>query len=153
MQDSVAIRDIALCDYDRWLPLWSGYNAFYGRSGASALPPNITAMTWQRFFDPHEPVNALVAERGDELLGLVHYIFHRSTIMLAPVCYLQDLFTSEACRGRGIGGALIAAVYGRAREAGSTRVYWLTQESNLTARRLYDQVAQRPGFILYRQDV
>lgn len=153
MQDSVAIRDIALRDYDRWLPLWSGYNAFYGRTGASALPPNITAMTWQRFFDPHEPVNALVAERGDELLGLVHYIFHRSTIMLAPVCYLQDLFTSEASRGRGIGGALIAAVYGRAREAGSTRVYWLTQESNLTARRLYDQVAQRPGFILYRQDV
>jgi GNAT superfamily N-acetyltransferase len=108
-------------------------------------------MTWARFFDAYEPVNALVAELDGRLVGLVHYIFHRSTIMISPTCYLQDLFTSEAARGRGFGKALIEAVYGKAREAGSPRVYWLTHETNHTAMRLYDAVAERSGFLQYRK--
>jgi GNAT superfamily N-acetyltransferase len=131
--------------------LWNGYNAFYGREGATALPPEITAMTWSRFFDAYEPVHALVAESNGRLLGIVHYLFHRSTISVAPNCYLQDLFTDAAARGKGVGRALIEAVYARAGEAGCPRVYWLTHETNTTARALYDAVAENSGFIVYRK--
>lgn len=147
------VRPVAAADYAQWLPLWDGYNAFYGRAGPTALPAEITWTTWQRFLDPAEPVYALVAERDGRLLGLTHYLFHRSTIHVQLVCYLQDLFTTEEARGQGIGRALIEEVAARARAAGAARVYWLTHETNQTARRLYDQVAANSGFIVYRRQL
>jgi GNAT superfamily N-acetyltransferase len=150
MPGSVLVRSIAQTDFAQWQPLWQGYNLFYGRP---ALPVEITQMTWSRFFDAYEPVHALVAEKDGQLLGLAHYLFHRGTTSIEPVCYLQDLFTNEAARGQGIGRALIEAVYERARIAGSKRVYWQTHESNATARRLYDKVAELSGFIVYRKQI
>ena len=147
----VSIRPVARGDYHQWLPLWEGYNAFYERTGPTALPPQITAMTWARFFDAYEPVHGLVAQSDGRLIGLTHYLFHRSTTAIEPLCYLQDLFTSEATRGKGVGRALIHAVYDRARLAGSPRVYWQTQETNHTAVLLYDKVAERSGFVVYRK--
>lgn len=151
MSDALTIRAITRQDYDRWLPLWDGYNAFYGRSGATALPADVTASTWSRFFDAYEPVHALVAESGGTLLGLAHYLFHRTTTAIAPLCYLNDLFTADAARGKGVGRALIEAVYDEARRAGSPRVYWQTHETNTVAQALYDKVAERSGFIVYRK--
>ncbi len=151
MSDDVTIRFVTRDDYDQWLPLWDGYNAFYERSGPTALAPEITAMTWQRFFDAYEPVHALVADAGGTLLGLTHYLFHRSTTAIAPTCYLQDLFTSQAARGKGVGRALINGVYAQAGLAGSPRVYWQTHETNHTAMQLYDKVADKPGFVIYRK--
>jgi len=149
---TLAIRPIAPDDRAAWAPLWDGYNAFYGREGATALAPEITDVLWQRLFDTNEPVYALVAEDAGRLLGLAHFLFHRSTTRIEPVCYLQDLFTAPAARGRGVARALIEGVYARARDAGATRVYWQTRENNLDARRLYEQVAQHDGFIVYRHD-
>jgi GNAT superfamily N-acetyltransferase len=151
MPGDVLIRFVTPGDYAQWLPLWDGYNAFYGRSGPTALSPAITAMTWARFFDSYEPVHALVAESDGALLGLTHYLFHRSTTAIEPTCYLQDLFTSEAARGKGVGRALINGVYEQARRAGSSRVYWQTHETNHTAMQLYDKVAERSGFVFYRK--
>jgi len=153
MASSVTIRPVAPDDFAQWKPLWDGYNRFYGRADATALPDAITQMTWSRFFDAYEPVHALVAERDGQLIGLVHYLFHRSTIQIAPTCYLQDLFTGEGSRGQGVGRALIEAVYERAKAAGASRVYWLTHETNATAIRVYDQVAERSGFIVYRKNL
>ncbi|HWE45196.1 MAG TPA: GNAT family N-acetyltransferase [Caulobacteraceae bacterium] len=147
----LTIRPIAEADRDAWLPLWDGYNAFYGRFGPTALPVEITAATWARFFDPSEPVHALVAERDGVMLGLTHYLFHRSTTMLALTCYLQDLFTVEAARGQGVGRALIEAVFERAKQAGSDRIYWQTHETNTHAMKLYDKVAEKSGFLVYRK--
>lgn len=151
MSSTIAIRPVAREDYGQWEPLWDGYNAFYGRSGPTALDPAVTRMTWERFFDAYEPVHALVAESEGHLLGLTHYLFHRSTTAIAPSCYLQDLFTSEAARGRGVGRALIEGVYERAALAGCPRVYWQTHETNATAMQLYDKVAERSGFVVYRK--
>jgi GNAT superfamily N-acetyltransferase len=148
---TLSVRPIARQDYDQWLPLWDGYNAFYGRSGPTALSSEITRMTWSRFFDAYEPVHALVGESNGRLVGLTHYLFHRSTTAIEPSCYLQDLFTAEAARGQGVASALIYGVYERAKLAGSPRVYWQTHETNLTAQRLYDKVAERSGFIVYRK--
>ncbi|RWL75852.1 MAG: GNAT family N-acetyltransferase [Mesorhizobium sp.] len=151
MSGQLTVRPVTRQDYEQWLPLWDGYNAFYGRTGPTALAGEITQMTWSRFFDAYEPVHALVAERGGCLLGLVHYLYHRSTTSIAPSCYLQDLFTTQAARGQGVGRALIEDVYERAREAGANRVYWLTHETNHTAMQLYDRIGNRSGFVVYRK--
>jgi GNAT superfamily N-acetyltransferase len=153
LTQAAVIRPVAESDFERWLPLWAGYNRFYGRFDDTALPEDITRTTWARFFDPAEPVHAVVAESEGHLIGLVHYLFHRSTIMIAPTCYLQDLFTSEAARGQGVGEALIRAVYAVARAAGGSVVYWHTHETNAVARKLYDRVAANSGFLVYRQRV
>jgi GNAT superfamily N-acetyltransferase len=151
VQNSLVVRPVQPDEFDAWAQLWDGYNAFYGRHGPTALPALTTRTTWQRFFDAYEPVHCLVGARDGVLVGLVHYIFHRTTIQIAPTCYLQDLYTSATVRGQGIGRALIEAVYDRARTANCGRVYWLTHETNLEARRLYDSVAERSGFIVYRK--
>lgn len=152
MSDPI-IRPAARADYDRWLPLWDGYNAFYGRSGAAALAPEVTAATWERFFDPYEPMFALVAEQDGALLGLTHYLLHRSTTALLPSLYLQDLFTTADARGKGVGRALIEGVYAAAQKRSLPRVYWLTHETNDTAMKLYDRVAEKSGFLVYRKSI
>ncbi len=152
MSPELHIRPVLKDDYHQWKHLWDGYNAFYGRKDATALPDEISRSTWSRFFDSYEPVHALVAEQSGQILGLVHYLFHRSTISIQPTCYLQDLFTVEAARGKGVGRALIQEVYRRAADAGSRRVYWLTHETNTTAMKLYDKVAEKSGFVVYRKN-
>ena len=146
----VVVRDLGREDRDAWQVLWDGYNAFYGRHGDTALPGEVTETTWDRFFDEAEPVHALVATLDGVLVGLTHYLFHRTTVDVAQTCYLQDLFTAERVRGRGVGRALIAEVARRAKGQGSARVYWMTHETNTTAMVLYDQVAELSGFLVYR---
>jgi ribosomal protein S18 acetylase RimI-like enzyme len=141
-----AIRPLAAADRAAWEPLWQGYLTFY----KATIPAATTDVTWSRLLDPQEPMFALGAFDGEALLGIVHYLYHRSTWTAGDYCYLQDLFTVEAARGRGVGRALIAAVAEAARAAGASRVYWLTHESNATAQGLYDKVAQKSGFIQYR---
>jgi GNAT superfamily N-acetyltransferase len=143
----VVVRPIGSEDWERWLPLWRGYLEFY----RAEVADEVTRTTFARFFDEAEPVHAFVAARGDQLVGIVHYLYHRNTWMIAPVCYLQDLFAAPEARGHGVGRALIEAVYAAARTAGSPRVYWMTQESNVQARLLYDRIAQNSGFIQYRK--
>ena len=151
MTCSLQIRPVQPSDFPQWKVLWDGYNAFYGRKELTALPDEITRTTWSRFFDITEPMHALVAEYAGQLLGVAHYLFHRSTIQIEPTCYLQDLFTAEAARGQGVGRALIEEVYIRAKQAGSPRIYWQTHETNATAMQLYDKVAEKSGFIVYRK--
>ena len=143
----VAIRPLGPEDRADWEPLWAGYLAFY----EATIPSTVTETTWARLNDPAEPMHALGAFVDGQLVGIVHYLFHRSTWTTGDYCYLQDLFTDEAARGRGAGRALIEAVYERAPAAGASRVYWLTQEGNATARALYDKLADRSGFIQYRK--
>jgi GNAT superfamily N-acetyltransferase len=150
----IQVRPLQPTDRAAWAPLWDGYNAFYGRAGETALPAPITEMTWARFFDAYEPLHALVAaDESGRLLGLVHYLFHRSTTRIEPTCYLQDLFTTPESRGRGVGRALIEGVYAAVRQAGGRRVYWQTHTTNATARALYDKLARHDGFLIYGHDV
>ena len=153
MHEEIVVRPIERADYGGWRPLWNGYNAFYERVGETALPEQITAATWERFFNPAEPVHAFVARHRDRLVGLVHYLFHRSTTRLRDVCYLQDLFTVEDLRGKGIGRQLMLAVYEAARKAGASRVYWLTHTTNAKGRALYDKIGEHKGFIMYNHEL
>jgi GNAT superfamily N-acetyltransferase len=151
MKGKILIRAVRPDDFAEWKPLWDGYNAFYGRKEKTTLPDTITSMTWSRFFDGYEPMHALVAECAGHLLGLAHFLFHRSTISLESTCYLQDLFTAEDARNKGVGRALIEEVYRCAERAGARRVYWQTHETNATAMKLYDKVAEKSGFVVYRK--
>jgi GNAT superfamily N-acetyltransferase len=143
----LVVRPVRRTDRAQWDLLWRGYNDFYKRR----LPKRTSDTTWSRFFGTREPVHALVAAVDGRLVGLVHYLFHRSTSLVGPTCYLQDLFTAKDARGRGVGRALIEAVYARARLRGARRVYWHTHRTNRTAMRLYDRVAENSGFIVYRK--
>lgn len=142
------VRAIERRDRDQWAPLWRAYLEFY----QTAESTEVTDATFARIFDPLEPVHAVVAACGDRLVGFSHYLFQRSTWLVASRCYLQDLYVSPAERGGGVGRALIGAVAAAAKEAGAANVFWNTHETNAPARRLYDALAERTGFIQYRID-
>jgi GNAT superfamily N-acetyltransferase len=144
---SFRVRDVELKDRPLWELLWRDYQTI------RKAPEEVTNMTWRRFFDGLVPVYALVAEEGENVIGFAHYLFHRSTAKLGPICYLQDMFTVETARGRGVGRALIDAVCVRAKAAGASRVYWNTGETNATARALYDKVAVLTRFVQYRKEL
>jgi GNAT superfamily N-acetyltransferase len=146
---SFRIRPLLSSDRAQWEDLWNGYQTFY----KTRIPAQTTDTTWARFFNRNEPVYALVAEEDGALIGLVHYLFHHSTWTAGPYCYLQDLFMLETARGKGVGRALIEAVYAAAKREVASRVYWLTHETNVEAKRLYDKVAQNLGFVQYRKDL
>ena len=146
---AIAIRELKPGDREQWQPLWDGYNLFYERPN---LPREITEAAWARFLDPSEPMHAAVAELDGKIVGIVHYLYHRSTTSVELVCYLQDLFTAPEARGLGVGRALIEHVYDEAAKAGSTRVYWQTHEEN-PARKLYDRVARLTPFRRYVKEV
>ena len=143
-----AVRPLQPSDRAAWEPLWAAYQRFY----EVAIPPETIDLTWGRFHDSAEPMHALGAfDEDDRLVGIVHAIFHRSTWLPQWTCYLQDLYVDDSQRGRGTGALLIEAVADLARANGAGRLYWMTHETNATARRLYDQIAERSGFIQYRK--
>lgn len=144
---SILVRPIEAEERLDWEPLWRGYQTFYEVS----LTDKVTETTWHRLHDPAEPMRVLGAYVDGALKGIVHYIFHRSCWTIGDYCYLQDLFVAESARGLGLGRALITAVYEKADAAGASRVYWLTHETNQAAMGLYNQVADRSGFIQYRK--
>ena len=146
---SVAIKAIDNNDFDIWLTLWEDYQRFYEVD----LPKSVTRTTWRRFLDPAEPMRAALAMVGEKALGLAHTVYHRSTWTKGDYCYLQDLFVAHDARGFGVGRALIEHVYADAKRRGAPRVYWSTHETNHNAMQLYDRVADRSGFLVYRKSI
>ncbi|SEO53156.1 Ribosomal protein S18 acetylase RimI [Salinihabitans flavidus] len=144
----VTIRPLRPEDETGWRRLWTGYLDYY----ETAVPEEVYRTTFARLLsgDPHE-FNGLVAERDGELVGLTHYLFHRHAWKIENVCYLQDLYADPAVRGTGTGRALIEAVYAAADAAGAPAVYWLTQDFNHVARRLYDRIGKQTPFIRYNR--
>ncbi len=147
MTDAVRVRAAQPGDQQAWLGLWTDYCAFY----KAEVPARVTATLWARVLDPAFPVNGLVAEGADgTLLGLCHYVLHPHTWSADPVCYLEDLFTTQTARGRGVGRSLIRHLEELGRTAGWNRVFWHTEGTNATARMLYDKVTGgADGFVRY----
>ncbi|WP_246035881.1 GNAT family N-acetyltransferase [Aliishimia ponticola] len=135
-------------DRAQWARLWAGYHDFY----KATVAPEVYDLAFARLLgsDPNQ-FNGLVAEQDGKLVGLTHYLFHAHGWKVERVCYLQDLYADPDVRGTGIGRALIEAVYAAADAAGAPSVYWLTQEDNHTARRLYDRVGEYSGFVRYNR--
>ena len=141
------IRPLEPGDHAAWRDLWAQYFVFYGND----TPPEVYEATWARLLDPAEPVwGAVAVDEAGTVVGLVHYLFHRTTWAVEDTCYLQDLFTSAQSRGRGHARQLIEYVATEARRRNCIRVYWQTRDTTTTAQALYDKLAQRSGFIQYR---
>ncbi len=132
-------------DAREWRSLWQGYLEFY----RAVLPDAVTDTTWRRLLDPSEPLFGLVAASDGALAGFAHCVLHRGTWSVGDQCYLEDLYVAPGARGAGTGRALIEAVYREADRRGAERVYWLTHETNATARALYERIGRRSGFIQY----
>ena len=144
----VIIRPVMASDEDAWRGLWAAYLEFYG----TTVPDDVYRTTFARLLgDDPQDFSGVVAERDGALVGLSHYLFHRHCWRIENVCYLQDLYATPQTRGTGVGRALIEAVYTAADAAGAPTVYWLTQDDNLTARRLYDRIAAKTNFIKYQR--
>ncbi|EMQ4811913.1 GNAT family N-acetyltransferase [Citrobacter freundii] len=143
---AVTIESAEQKDYASWLPLWINYQTFY----RTIISDEVTKLTWERFFTPSEPVYCAVAKYDGKIVGLVHYLFHRSTWAESNYCYLEDLFVSEDVRGQHIGKQLIEYVQQQAKKNHASRLYWHTHETNLRGQRLYDWVAKKSGMIEYR---
>lgn len=150
MSDTKEINIRALCAEDRteWAEMWHDYLAFY----KTTLTQEIFETTFARILgdDPRD-FCALVAEQNGALVGLTHYVYHRHAWKIEDVCYLQDLYTRPETRGTGVGHALIEAVYEQAGRDGAPSVYWMTQDFNETARKLYDRIAVLTPFIKYQR--
>jgi GNAT superfamily N-acetyltransferase len=141
------IRALAAGDRAGWEPLWQGYLEFY----QTRLAPQVSEVTFARLTGGRDPMGALVADEDDTIVGIAHWITHRSCWTAGDYCYLQDLFVAPDRRGRGIGRKLIEAVYAEAQRRGCSRVYWLTHETNKSAMLLYDRIGDRSGFVQYRK--
>lgn len=143
-----SVMPLAAADYDAWYPLWQGYLTFYK---ASVSDP-VTRITFARLTGSTEPMGGFIArDAAGDAVGITHWIVHRSCWTIGDYCYLQDLFVAPGTRKQGVGRALIEAVAAKATALGCARVHWLTHETNRTAMRLYDQVAERSGFLQYRK--
>lgn len=141
------IRELKDQDFDQWLPLWKAYLTFY----ETTLSEKTIQTTWKRLILESEPMFALGAYSDGNLCGIAHIIYHRSCWTVGDYCYLQDLFTKEDMRGKGVATALIEAIYVKAKEDGASRVHWLTHETNTNAQKLYEKLSGRSGFIQYRK--
>jgi GNAT superfamily N-acetyltransferase len=141
-----SIRDLGTEDKALWLPLWHGYLTFY----KTVLTDEQTDLTWNRLLDPEFNLYAKVLEQDGKLVGLTHYSFQTSTWATKNYCYLEDLFVSPELRGQGLGRALIDCVKEIAIKEGSSRLYWNTDRTNETARKLYDTYTPESGKVQYR---
>lgn len=146
MPQPVTIRRLQSADEPEWRRLWTGYLDYYETS----VPEEVYRTTFARLLSADHPKqNGLIALDGERHVGLVHYIYHPHNWKIEEVCYLQDLYADPAARGTGVGRALIEAVYDVADADGCPSVYWMTQDFNETARRLYDRIATLTPFIKY----
>ena len=146
MSKTIKVRAIEARDKEAWLPLWHGYLTFY----KTTLPSSQDELTWERLMDPNYEIRGLVVELDGVVQGITHYSFQTSTWSPVGYCYLEDLFVNPEFRGAGLGRALIDAVRDIAIEKKLSRLYWNTDSSNETARKLYDSYTSESGKVQYR---
>ena len=144
---NIHVRTARADEFDTWYSLWRGYQSFY----KADIAIEVSRSTWQRFFNPDEPMHCDLVEVDGAVQGLVHSIDHRSCWTVEKSCYLQDLFVAPPQRGLGLGRRLIEHIYAQAKARGCAKVHWLTHETNVDAMKLYDRIAEKPGFVQYRK--
>jgi len=145
MTDPILIRSVTPEDQPAWTQMWAAYCAFYGET----IPAQVTSHAWRGLTAAEGAIRGLIAERNGVAVGFANYVLHPYTWSDRPACYLEDLYVREAARGRGVGRALIRALIDRGETEGWGRIYWMTQEGNAAARKLYDSFTARDAFVRY----
>jgi GNAT superfamily N-acetyltransferase len=145
--DKIKIRNVVSDDFEGWCIAWDLYNKFYKRS----VDQRVTERVWNSLISKNGNPYGFVADDGGNVIGFTHYFFVPSTSDFSPRCYMQDLFCLNENRGKGVGAALISAVYEAADKNDASQTYWLTSDDNTDARKLYDKIASKTSFIKYRR--
>ena len=130
-------------DFDQWRALYEGYLSFY----KATLTEESKAIVWQRLLSGE--IRGLGAFEGDTLVGIAHFHLQMSTWADDGHLYLEDLYVAETARNRGVARALIEAIESEAKSERCSEMYWITRESNSTARSLYDSMALLSDFVRY----
>lgn len=146
INSDITLNPVTEADKEAWLGLWAQYLIFYKTDISDA----VTELSWKRLLDPSEPMGCILARQGAKAVGFANHVQHRSTWTRGDYLYLEDLFVDPSVRGQGLGGKLISALYARAAQAGCSRVYWHTHQTNSTAMLLYDRIGERSGFVHYQ---
>lgn len=146
--DALIVRPLSVLDRSGWGDLWTSYLEFYETSRPQSLYDTYFA---RLLGDDPQDYHCLVAEQDGKLVGLTHFVFHRHGWSVENVCYLQDLYADPSVRGMGVGRKLIEGVYTAADAAGAPSVYWMTQDFNTEARKLYNRIGTLTPFIKYQR--
>lgn len=142
----ITIRAARLEDEARFRTLWSEYLDYYNVTVA----PTVTDSTWSRAISPASAIFMRVAELDGQVVGFALCVTHEGTWIEGLDCYLEDLFVDAAVRGKGVGRALLDDLVRLSKDKGWSRLYWHTDETNRTARKLYDSFVESDGHIRYR---
>jgi GNAT superfamily N-acetyltransferase len=102
------------------------------RATAETLAPHL--------FGPRPVAEALVAERGGEVVAFALFFTNFSTFLAQPGLYLEDLYVAPAHRGQGIGEALLTRLAEMALARGCGRFEWSVLDWNESAIRFYERM-------------
>ena len=78
-----------------WRELWAGCNSFY----ETVLPETVTARTWQSLLGGLADFQP-IAVTNDDVAGSASAFCVRASWVVAPICYLEDLFVARIPRPR-----------------------------------------------------
>ena len=96
----------------------------------------------------------LVAVSDGEDVGFTQLYPSFSSVSMAPIWILNDLFVTSQYRRKGVGRALMEAAQAFARNDGAKRLCLATAQDNVSAQALYEsQGWQRDGFLHYEFEV
>lgn len=147
MPAELEIGPVAADEFERLLPLIAAYQRFYE---VDEIDEQRNRAFFHRFLAPSKDGLLLGARDGGELVGYACLYWHFSSLSASESVLMNDLFVSEAARGRGVGRALIEASAAVARERGAAHLEWATAPDNHVAQRLYDSTgAERSEWVEY----
>jgi len=129
----IAVRQATLSDLDALAPLFDGYRQFYGRDSDVAAA---RAFLLERF--NHGESVVFLAYQGQTPVGFTQLYPSFSSVSMARVFVLNDLFVHASARCMGVGARLMAAATEYARTVGAIRLTLFTATSNATAKSLYE---------------
>lgn len=130
--NNITVRQAVVSDLDALVPLFDNYRQFYGRTSDAQ---SAKAFLLNRF-NYGESVLFIVHE-GDMPIGFSQLYPSFSSISLARIFVLNDLFVLEQRRRKGVATKLISAACEFAKTVGAVRLSLSTAITNEAAQVLY----------------
>ncbi len=145
------IRAVSQEEFPKFEPLFVLYQEFYE---VEDISPERNRAYFSRFIGGTDDGWLLGAFDGDEPVGFGCFYRHKSSLSATDIVLMNDLYVTEATRGKGTGRALIEAGVELARDWGASHLSWATAPDNHTAQRLYDSTgAHKSTWLEYEIEV
>lgn len=143
------INEITKNDYQSWKIIFKEYLIFYN----SKLTESTIKSSWDKIINKDEKIYCLgcykSSEKTKELIGIMNFIYHKSTWSKKRVCYLEDLFIQEDHRLKGCASLLLNKLVKICKIKNIEKIYWKTKSDNYQAQSLYNKFAIQTDFLEY----